>query len=191
MNNQVIIKTKISSRDIFIFQFSYLIRQWYSWIILYFSLISIVNIITRLVASRLSEVPPMSWFFSFMILIFFLSIFIGSKRSAKNKFILEEKTYTISEEYLFLESESTTQKILWKDFSKYVLTKRFVYLFVANNSAHFIPISELSNEEKQFIIQNVKSKVKKHKNGCLFAILIFLIIFVVTVGIIQFLLASK
>ncbi|WP_350340448.1 YcxB family protein [Paenibacillus sp. CCS19] len=79
------------------------------------------------------------------------------------------------------------QKIFWKDFDKYILTKRFVYLFVTNNSAHLVPIDALSKDEKLFLIQTIKSKIRKQTLGCLFYIVICFILFFVLVGVVQYL----
>jgi hypothetical protein len=189
LSKQLILKAKLSSKDLLVFQVSFLIRQWYMWILILSSLSSIGVIVYRLATGEISEVPTQSWFFSLILIIFLLSLFINSRKSIKNKFVYEEKTYKISEEYFMMETESTTQKVLWKDFVKYILTKRFVYLFVSNNSAHLVPLDELTNDEKLFLIQIVKSKVNKQKSGCILALIICLVLFLVTVGIVQYFLS--
>lgn len=185
-DKQIIIQAKLSSNDIFVFQVSYAIRQWYVWLFSYLSIVSIGIILYRLSVGELSEVPSQAWFFSLIIIFLIWSLFINSKKNSKNKLLNEEKTFKITKEHFIMESESTTQQIRWQEFNKFIITKRFIYLFIANNSAHIVPISTLSNDEKLFVVQHIKSKVKKHKMGCLFVVVIGMIIFLVTVGILQF-----
>ncbi|GIO31747.1 MULTISPECIES: YcxB family protein [Paenibacillus] len=183
---ELLIKAKLSSNDIFIFQITYLIRQWYVWLLILTFLISIGNIAYRLSVGELSEVPPQSWFFSLVMLFFLFLLISSSKKSAKNKIVNEEKTYRISEEYFMMETESTTQRVFWSDFVKYILTERFVYLFVSNNSAHLVPLNALSNDEKNFLIQIIQSRLKTQQKSSFSTVVICLVLLLLTVGFIQY-----
>ncbi|WP_420319377.1 YcxB family protein [Gorillibacterium massiliense] len=85
-----------------------------------------------------------------------------------------------------MESASTNQKINWADIKKYVITKNGLSLFVSANSAHLIPLASMSNADRDTLIRLVVSKVPQQKRNVLPSIFFYLLIFLVVIGIIQF-----
>jgi hypothetical protein len=188
--NEITIVVNLSSKDIMKFQFSFFLRQWYFWLFSFLFVMSTSVIVYSLKTKNLSDVPSPALFFFLFMLFFLFIIFRSSKKAFNNKFVKEEKRYLISEERLLLESESITQKILWNDLVRTILTKESIYLFISSNSAHIIPLRELTMEQRQFLSHIMKTKVKKQKPSFVRPLGICLILFLVTIGIVRYFLNS-
>ncbi len=189
-SSELMIKVNLSRKDILRFQISYFVRQWYAWLFSLLFIISGYTMINKIsTGGSLSEVPNQAWIFVLFYIAFFILLLTNSKKSLNNRFINEEKKYRFSQENIWLESESTTQRMNWNDVQKYIITKNAIYLFVSSNSAHVIPFRSLSSEQTDQLIRLVTVKIHhKQKKNVLGILFIALLSFVLVVEIIQYIL---
>ncbi|MGO4109003.1 YcxB family protein [Paenibacillus sp. YAF4_2] len=181
------INVQLTQEDLLRLQFSFLARQTYTWVLLLFFIGAILNIVAAIVDGDITSVNPiMILFFIFVPLIVFLTI-RSSRKSIQNKFVKETKTYTWSDEGLFMESESMTARIMWADFTNAITTKSAIYLMVSHNAAHALPRRCFTQEQWIHFRKITKSRIKrKNKYKWVRNAIIYLVIFLVTVGIVQY-----
>lgn len=190
-NHSSSVKVQLTSRDMIDFNFSFIRRNGILWVFLLFGIAMGVNIAVAVQQGKsFSEYQLFVYLLAFIVL-FPVLVLVGARRSFENKFMKEMKTYRFSPEGIRMEAESSTANILWQDIRKVVRTKRAVYLFIAQNVAHIIPCRCLDTDEPLRMIEQYASKKSRQRNrmrpiGCIF---LMLMIFLVTVGIVQFFLS--
>ncbi|MFC5472289.1 YcxB family protein [Cohnella suwonensis] len=188
------VTVKLTREDIMQMNLSYLARQGYIWIFAVLFILATTRIAVDFAAREFSGYTPMAIFVFIMMIVLIYSLLSGSKKSFESKFVQEERRYTFSENDIYMESESTTQRLLWSDLVRALTLPKFVVLFLAHNSVHLIPTRAMSPEQVQAIKQAIKDKVRKDKKSGLRRFLIrtaiYLVVFLVTVGIVQYFLAE-
>ncbi|WP_336775702.1 YcxB family protein [Paenibacillus sp. MMO-58] len=181
----------LTKEDLVQLQLSYLLKKPYPYLLGFLYLISILDIVLAIVEKDISSLNPfMVFIFIFVPLLAFFLI-KAHKNNIKNRLVKEEKQYTWSEEGMTIESESLTVRMQWTDFTGIFATKSAIYLMVNGITAHIFPRRCFTDEQWSEFGQMVRSRIKqKKKLRGVRNLLIYLFIFVVTVGIVQYFNAS-
>lgn len=187
---EVTIVSQVTEKDLIAFNLVFFRSNGIIWFIGFFFVASLIVI----AANGVNEAPKPALYILSGILLFAVSVFFNIKRTAKNKFIRERKVYRLTEERLYMESESSTATIAWGDFHKSVTTRKIVYLYINPNNAFLLPLGDLSSEDAEYVRDLVRRKIdrKKAKQQRLLRITtIVLIGFLVTIGIVQAIISSQ
>ncbi|WP_127532162.1 YcxB family protein [Paenibacillus kobensis] len=186
---EVSVQVQLSNNDLRNFQMSTLCRQAFIWVYAVLLVGSISYIVYSAVNNQIEDVPMMAWIIMFVGLALLLTLFTTMQKAKKSRFLKEIKTYTVTDETVKMESESLAANLKWEDFVKYLKTKQAIYLYMNANSAHVLPVRDLSGEEIQFIVELAKAKIKRKSRWTSlgFRFLFYILIFLITVGLMQYL----
>jgi hypothetical protein len=91
-----------------------------------------------------------------------------------------------------MESASASVNTLWSDIKKVVNTKNAIYLFIATNAAHIFPTRYIAgHDEIMTMIKQLTPKKSRDKGkfNLLKHLLIYVLIFLITVGVVQYFLS--
>lgn len=188
------IEIQLTSRDIVDFNFSYMNRSGAIWIISFIGVLFLAYTILQIAQGKPFGSYVFSLFFVFFSAFFPIALYRGAVRSYQNKFLQEKKIYEFTPEGFQMESESTTSKVLWPDVQRVIVNKKGINLFIASNAGHLIPQRYLAGKDaiRAMVMKYTTPKSRaKGKSKLLATIAIYLVIFLVTVAIVQFYLAKN
>ncbi|MFC5405852.1 YcxB family protein [Cohnella soli] len=192
-NQSFTITVKLTPQDLMQMNISYLTRQWNIWLFAVLFIFATLRIGVDISSLEFSGYTPMAIIVFVTMIAMIYGVFIGSKKSF-DKFAQEERTYTFSEDDVYMESESTTQRVRWSDMVRGLCLPKYIMMFHSHNAIHLIPARSLTPEQYESIKITIKNKVKKPKQSGAKRFLkwtaIYLIIFLVAVGVTQFFLAE-
>ncbi|PWW05451.1 YcxB-like protein [Paenibacillus cellulosilyticus] len=187
-SNQAIV-VSLKEKDLIAFNLDLLLKRKVVFIPIAVGIISLIALINQLIHHEPIRDLPQILFILFLDIFIVSSLFIGSKRAMRNKFVQEEKRYSLTADHLHMESDSMTATIQWQDFTRIVISKRSVCLFTGTNSAHLIPVHSLNENQLAFIRQQsfINEQKQPNKKGSKFLKLtfIYLILFLVVVALLQ------
>ncbi|MEK0313333.1 YcxB family protein [Cohnella sp. 56] len=187
------IEIELTSRDMVDFNFSYMKRNGAIWIFPFLGIIFLINVIAQLSLGKPFGSYAFSLFFVIFSVLLPVTIYRSAVRSYQNKFLQEKKRYEFTPEGFRMESESTTAKVLWPDVQRVIVNKKGIYLFIASNAAHLFPQRFLTGKDRirTMIMQYTTTKSRSRGKSKLWvSVVIYLLIFIVTVGIVQFYIAK-
>ncbi|MCK9858985.1 YcxB family protein [Paenibacillus sp. ATY16] len=181
------ISVTLTKEDLVQLQLSYLFKKPYPYLLGFLYLISILDIVLAIAEKDLSSLNPfMVFIFIFVPLLAFFLI-KAHKNNLKNRLVNEERQYTWSDEGVVLESDSLTVRMQWTDFTGLFATKSAIYLMVNGVTAHIFPRRCFTDEQWSEFGHTVRGRIKqKKKLRGVRNLLIYVFIFIVTVGIIQY-----
>jgi len=116
------------------------------------------------------------WFlFLYLIISYIFSIFkieekilINSVKKFLNRWdnssIIWEHTINLKDDYLEVIEPWSTSKIYWNNVNKIVENEKYIFIYITSVSANIIPKFKLSNNEKEKVIEFIKSKKLSVKN---------------------------
>ncbi|BBH22447.1 hypothetical protein Back11_37920 [Paenibacillus baekrokdamisoli] len=188
------VEVKLTSKDLVQFNFGYLFRKSAMAILLTVTFIILVSWISIISNQGYFSVPGVVWFWLLFMILIPIVTYRSAKKSYNNKFIQETKSYEFSEEGIRLASESMSALIKWNDLRQVITTKNAMYFFITDRSAQILPLRCVTEAQKNSLLSLIKEKVvhKKKRFGVLVLIMIFiyLMIFLVTVGVFQYISAD-
>jgi hypothetical protein len=127
------------------------------------------------------------YFLILMSILFPIIIYNSAKKSFKNRLVHEEKVYTIKDDCLTIKSDSTFLELKWSDFQKIKKSKNAQYFYISKNQAIIIPSRCLNDQEYKDVFILAKTNIKPaSQKRTLFFIGIYLVIFLVVIGVIRF-----
>ncbi|ACS99247.1 YcxB family protein [Paenibacillus sp. JDR-2] len=181
----------LTKEDLVKLQLTFLKKKAYPWILGFMYLMSLLNIIIVIVDRDISSLNPFMIFIFIFVPLFAILLVKGHKKNINNRFLREEKKYTWSDEGMILESDSLTVRMQWEDFTGLFATKSAIYLLVNGVTAHIFPRRSFTEEEWSQFKHATRSRVTRKKSyRWARNLLVYIAIFVVTVGIIQYFNAS-
>ncbi|RED55520.1 YcxB family protein [Cohnella lupini] len=192
MGEQEKIEVELTSRDVVDFNFTYVKRNGGLWVIAFLGIGFFANFIIQLSLGRPFESYAFSIFFVLISALYPVMLYRGAVRSSQNKFLQEKKSYDFTSEGFRMDSESTTSKVLWPDVQRVIVSKKGIYLFIASNAGHLFPRRFLEGKDRirTMVLQYTTPKSRTRGKSKLPKLLaVYLLIFLVTVGIVQFFLS--
>ncbi|WP_425489433.1 YcxB family protein [Cohnella thailandensis] len=156
------------------------------------SLLGIVFLIYFIV--QLSRGQPFgsyafSLFFILISVLLPIMLYRGAVQSSRNKFYTEKKIYEFTPEGFRMESESSNAKVQWSDVQRVIINKHGIFLIIFSNAGHLFPQRFLEGKDgiRKMVLQYTSPQSrKKSKSKFLLKLGLYLLIFLVTVGIVQF-----
>jgi hypothetical protein len=183
---------KLQEKDLIKYNFSYLYGRWIFSSITAWIFIVGCFAVARGVIEGFSHVPVLSLVFPFIFVIVIpVSLYMGAKRSFKNRLFQEEKIYHIDFQGIQTKSESIQANYRWEDFKETRLTKKAIYLFLTSNSALLFPKDSIQFASFEALKSLILEKVPKRKRNRLGLVVIIPITFLVIVGVLRFISASR
>ncbi|WP_169306728.1 YcxB family protein [Cohnella pontilimi] len=185
---------ELTKKDILDFNFSFWRKNGTLWIMLFFGFVILLAVMAEIADGR-----PFQDYVSFLVFLLIIILmpflmYFSAKRSFNNKFLQEKKTYVFTPEGFTATSASTSVNTLWTDVQKVQMTKNTVLLFIASNAAHILPRRYLTGHPEIYtMIQQYipKESRKKGKSRWLRNVVFYMVIFLVTVAIVQFMLSRQ
>ncbi|MFD2333593.1 YcxB family protein [Cohnella sp. GCM10020058] len=187
------IEMQLTSRDVVDFNFSYMKRNGGIWIISFMGVLFLAYTIFQISQGKPFGSYAFSLFFVLFSALFPITLYRSAVRSYQNKFLQEKKVYEFTPEGFQMASESSTSKVLWPDVQKVIVNKKGIYLFIASNAGHLIPQRYLVGKDGigAMVMKFTTPKSRaRGKSKLLVKIAIYVVIFLVTVAIVQFYLAK-
>jgi hypothetical protein len=181
MDKEISLTVKLITRDFYQYITVYLLRKWYTWIVI----VMAASVICTAILKGPSKVQLFSWVFVLAIIIMIVLILVQGKKLKNNKKQTEEKRYSFSREQIVLESASVNVTMRWSMITHYILRKRTIYLFVSEIEAHIIPLESLAIEDRHRLKQLIRLHVHKQRMSGIAIVFISLAVFLVGVGILQ------
>jgi hypothetical protein len=194
MGEQEKIEIELTSRDVVDFNFVYVKRNGGLWSIFFLGVVFLANCIIQMSLGRPFGSYAFSMFFVLFSVLYPIMLYRGAVRSYQNKFLKEKKSYDFTPEGFRMESESTTSKVLWPDVQRVIVNKKGIYLFIASNAGHLFPQRFLEGKDRirTMVLQYTTPKSRSRgKSKFLMRVALYLLIFLITVGIVQFFLARN
>jgi hypothetical protein len=185
--NQVSFYVKLTLDEFMRYNFSLLYSN---WIFALFTAYGFILFLLQVAVVITLGFASINFFPIFIILISAfipIIVYFSAKRNFNNRFIQEEKEYTITENGFFAKSDSINASIKWTDIIKFKKNKKSIYLFVSKNSAFLFPKWAIGESNQAFLEMMIKKhvKVKKQRKLLRFFIL-YLLIFFAVIGIVHF-----
>jgi|GEM_PF-2605398 len=185
---------ELAPQEIVRFQLMHLYTNPAVLLITALGLAQIAFVIVKLAKDGLSAFPDVnlfSWMLIGLILIVPIAAYRGGRRLAANRFVQETRSYTLTAEGMEYVSPSQSARLAWSDFKYWRQSKGMLVFYVNPTCAHLIPVGSFASAAalEQAIAwarAGMPGGGKRRKNWAL-RILLFLLIFLVTAGVIHFL----
>jgi hypothetical protein len=186
-NRSISFTVNLNEKDLIRFNFWVVYRRWnFPIITASMFLLGCFDVATG-VMKGFSHVPG-SLIFPFGFLVVFpVFLYLGAKKSFRNRLYQEEKTYQVDFESIKTNSESVQSIHRWEDFKDVRFTSKAIYMFLTTNSALIFPNDSIPASSLPSLKSLICEKVpKKKRNRFLRITAVILIAFLVFTGTISY-----